>query len=284
MNYIQAVILGLIQGFCEFLPVSSSGHLVIFQNIFGMDASVADNMLINIMLHFSTLIAVFIAFRKRIFKIIKAAFSLIGDIFKGKFSFKKADGDKKMVVMLILATLPLFVVAPFEDKLEELFSSLSLVGIALLITCGLLIISDIVSTRTAAHARAKEAGDATLLDSAVVGLFQCVALIPGISRSGSTITAGLLRNFNRELAVEFSFILSIPAVLGSVVLNIKDAVQMLSGVDFGPYIIGMLTALVSGLLAIKLVKYIVNKNKFEIFAVYCGLVGISVIVYSLFFN
>ncbi len=284
MDYIQAMILGLVQGLCEFLPVSSSGHLVIFQSIFGMDSSAAENILFDVMLHLSTILAVFIAFRKRIGKIIVAAFSLIGDIFKGKFSFKEADGDKKMVVMVIVATLPLFAVALFEEKIEMLFSSLLLVGIALLVTAGLLTVSDMVASKAAAHAKAKEAGEATLWDSIIIGLFQCVALVPGISRSGSTITAGLLRNFNRELAVEFSFILSIPAVLGSAVLNIKDAVSMLSTANLGPYLAGMAVALVSGLLAIKFVKFIVNKNKFGKFAYYCLAVGIIAVAYSLFFK
>lgn len=283
MDYIQAVVLGLVQGLCEFLPVSSSGHLVIFQNILGMDASAAENILFDVMLHISTLIAVFIAFRKRIGKIIIAAFSLIGDIFKGKFSFKNSDGDKKMVIMVVVATLPLLLFALIEEKIEALFSSLLLVGIALLVTAVFLILSDIASAKAAAHAKSKDASQATLLDSIVVGLFQCIALIPGISRSGSTITAGLLRNFNRELAVEFSFILSIPAVLGSAILNIGDAFEMISDANLGPYIAGMAAALISGLLAIKFVKYIVNKNKFGKFAYYCTAVGLVAIVYAIFF-
>ncbi len=283
MGYIQAIVLGLVQGLCEFLPVSSSGHLVIFQNVFGMDSSAAENILFNVMLHLSTIIAVFIAFRKRIFKIIKAAISLIGDIFKGKFSFKNSDGDKKMVVMVVVATLPLFAFALIEEQIEMLFSSLLLVGIALLVTATFLILSDIATAKAAVHAKAKDASKATLIDSIVVGLFQCIALIPGVSRSGSTITAGLLRNFDRELAVEFSFILSIPAVLGSTVLNIKDAVKMLSGANMGPYFAGMAVALISGLLAIKFVKFIVNKNKFGKFAYYCIAAGLVAIGYALFF-
>ena len=282
MDYIQAVILGLVQGLCEFLPVSSSGHLVIFQNILGLDSSAAQNILFDIMLHLSTIIAVFIAFRKRIWKVILAAFSLIGDIFKGKFSFKNSNGDKKIVIMVVIATLPLLLFALIEEKIEALFSSLLLVGIALLVTATFLILSDIVSAR-AAHAKRKDASEATITDSIVVGLFQCIALIPGISRSGSTITAGLLRNFDRELAVEFSFILSIPAVMGSAILNMGDAFDMLKGADLGPYIAGMAVSLVSGLLAIKFVKFLVNKNKFGKFAYYCIAAGLVAIGYSIFF-
>lgn len=310
MSYIEAGILGLVQGLCEFLPVSSSGHLVIFQNIFGQTDAAA-NLLFDVMLHLATLIAVFIAFRKRILKLIVAFFTIFGDIFKRRFSFKKASYDQRMVIFIIIATIPLFFLVPFADVIETLFSSMLLVGVALLITAAMLTVADRVRKDPPAYGeRNRRAGkrtdrhiedrhtverhidkhskkvynktpkEMTVGDSLVIGLFQAVALTPGISRSGATISGGLVRGLSRESAVEFSFIMSIPAVLGSAVLNIKDAIAIIPTTNLGPCLLGMAIALVAGLAAIKLISFLVKKDKFGIFAYYCAAMGIFAIVYS----
>ncbi len=282
MSYIEAVVLGLVQGLCEFLPVSSSGHLVIFQNLFGLSENASENALVVVLLHLATLVAVVVAFRKRIWGLICGFFSLLKSVFTGKFSWKTAPGNQRMLILMAIATLLLLPFALIEEKIEALFSSMLLVGIALMVTAFLLTLADYVTRKYAKQGKiGKGAGEMTVKDSIVVGLFQCVALVPGVSRSGSTITGGLLSGLSRQHAVEFSFIMSIPAVLGSAVLKVKDAIELLPGVDIGPYLVGMLVAAVSGYLAIKLVELVVKKDKFGAFAYYCAAAGIFAIIYAI---
>lgn len=282
MNYIEAAILGLVQGLCEFLPVSSSGHLVLFQTLFGMQ-NPDDNALLVVLLHLATLIAVVVAFRRRIGGMLAALFRLIGKIFTGKFSWKRADGNERMVVLVVISTLLLVPFVLIQKKIEALFASLLVVGIALLVTALMLILADRISRRRK-HSAGKTAEQATVLDSVVVGLFQCAALVPGLSRSGSTITGGLVRGFDREFAVEYSFILSIPAVLGSVILKVKDAaalIQTTPAAQLGPILVAMLVAGLSGYLAIRLVRLVAKKDRFGAFAYYCAAAGVFAIVYSI---
>ncbi len=282
MSYIEAVVLGLVQGLCEFLPVSSSGHLVIFQNLFGLSENASENALVVVLLHLATLVAVVVAFRKRIWGLVCGFFSLLKSVFTGKFSWKAAPDNQRMLILMVIATLPLLAFVLISDRIEALFSSMLLVGIALMVTAFLLTLADYVTRKYAKQGKiGKGAGEMTVKDSIVVGLFQCVALVPGISRSGSTITGGLLSGLSRQHAVEFSFIMSIPAVLGSAILKVKDAIELLPGVDIGPYLVGMLVAVVSGYLAIKLVELVVKKDKFGAFAYYCATAGIFAIIYAI---
>ncbi len=282
MSYIEAVVLGLVQGLCEFLPVSSSGHLVIFQNLFGLSENASENALVVVLLHLATLVAVVVAFRKRIWGLICGFFSLLKSVFTGKFSWKTAPDNQRMLILMVIATLPLLAFAMISEQIEALFSSMLLVGIALMVTAFLLTLADYVTRKYAKQGKiGKGAGEMTVKDSIVVGLFQCVALVPGVSRSGSTITGGLLSGLSRQHAVEFSFIMSIPAVLGSAILKVKDAIELLPGVDIGPYLVGMLVAAVSGYLAIKLVELVVKKDKFGAFAYYCAAAGIFAIIYAI---
>ena len=255
MSYIEAIVLGLVQGLGEFLPISSSGHLVIFQNLFGLSENASENQLIVVLLHVATLIAVVVAFHGLIWRLICAAGRIVRNIFTGKFSWK---------------------------TIQALFSSLLLVGGALLITAFLLTLADYITRKYAQSGHVGKTGEKlTVKDSLIVGLFQCLALAPGISRSGSTITAGLLCGFDRKQAVEYSFILSLPAVVGSAVLKAGDAIELLPTVDIGPYLVGMVVAAVSGYLAIKLVELVVKKDKFGAFAYYCAAAGILAIVYAI---
>ncbi len=282
MSYIEAVVLGLVQGLCEFLPVSSSGHLVIFQNLFGLSENASENALVVVLLHLATLVAVVVAFRKRIWGLICGFFSLLKSVFTGKFSWKTAPDNQRMLILMVIATLPLLAFVFISDQIEALFSSMLLVGIALMVTAFLLTLADYVTRKYANQGKiGKGAGEMTVKDSIVVGLFQCVALVPGVSRSGATITGGLLSGLSRQHAVEFSFIMSIPAVLGSAILKVKDAIKLLPGVDIGPYLVGMLVAAVSGYLAIKLVELVVKKDKFGAFAYYCAAAGIFAIIYAI---
>ena len=276
MNYLEAIFLGLVQGLSEFLPISSSGHLVIFQQLFGLSDDIAANMLFDVLVHIGTLVAVFVAFRHRIWRLIKAVGGIVADLCRGRFSFRKADEDKRMVILVLVATAVLVPFIPFRGYLEILFSSMLTVGIALLFTALLLSFADRVKKGN------KTMKDMKVRDALIVGAFQGVALTPGISRSGSTITSGLLCGLTRSSAVEFSFILSIPAVLGATILSLTDALD--AGVNWGElpvYLVGVVTAAVVGYLCIRLLKMIAAKGKFGFFAYYCWAVGLLTLILTL---
>lgn len=282
MSYIEAIVLGLVQGLCEFLPVSSSGHLVLFQNLFGLSENASENQLVVVALHVATLVAVVAAFHKLIWRLLCAFGRIVKKIFTGKFSWKNTHGDEKLLLLMVLSTCLLVPFVLIADQIEALFSSLLLVGVALMVTALLLTLADYVTRKYAKAGKQGKSGDRlTVKDSLIVGLFQCLALVPGISRSGSTITAGMLCGFDRKQAVEYSFILSLPAIVGSAVLKVGDAIALLPGVDIGPYLVGMVVAAVSGYLAIKLVELLVSKDKFGAFAYYCAAAGIFSIVYAI---
>lgn len=271
MSYITAIILGIVQGLTEFLPVSSSGHLVLFQNFLGTGNIEQNYFAFDILVHFGTLISVIAAFYKDVVELIKEFFSFCGDLFKGKARENAGKPYRRLIVMLIIGTLPAVLAVFVKDYIEAVYSSISVVGFSLLITAILLFLSDRVVVGR------KDMGNATYKNSLFVGVFQLFAILPGISRSGSTISAGIFSGFSREFAVKFSFLLAIPAVLGANLLNIFD-------MDFSeitaPYLVGMIFAAVSGFFAIKLVRYIAKKNKFGYFALYCAVLGLAVLVYS----
>ncbi|MBQ7718009.1 MAG: undecaprenyl-diphosphate phosphatase [Clostridia bacterium] len=273
MQYIQSIILGLVQGLTEFLPVSSSGHLAIFKHIFG-EGFFTSGITFDIMLHIGTLIAVFAVYYKDIWELILEFFRLIGDIFRGRFEIKTPY--RRMLLMLIVASIPAAVfgmlVKDFIESISE--DRLWVVGICLFITAFLLFISDKISKGT------KEAQDLTVGSSLVVGLFQAFAVLPGISRSGSTIVGGLFNGFSREFAVKFSFLLSIPAILGAALLDFKDVLS--TGFDMSPLaaLLGVVVAAASGFWAIKVLLKVVKNGKFRFFAYYCALAGVVTLIIS----
>lgn len=277
MEYINIIIQGIIQGLTEFLPVSSSGHLSVAQHFLGVEES---TLLISIVLHLGTLVAVFIAFWRDIWGLIKEFFLTIGDIFTGKFSWQDMNDSRRMLFMVIIATLllvPAYLVKDFFTCMEG-DGDIIFEGCAFMFTALLLFLSD------ACVKGMKTGKDMKVRDAITVGLFQCVALFPGVSRSGSTITAGLFCGLTRETAVKFSFILGIPAILGGSLLEIKDAVE--SGVEFDiPLLaIGFVVSAVVGILAIKLVKLITKKNKFKIFGVYLFIIGVLCVFAGIYEN
>ena len=272
MTYLMSLILGLVQGVAEFLPISSSGHLSILQNWFGMEEP--DN-LFNVLLHFATLIAVCVVYWRDIVE-------MIAEFFRGAASLVSRRGERgpvpparRLVMMVILGTLPLFLVLPIQDKVEALGGSNLFVGLALLVTGVILFVSDRL-----ARGR-KNARTATVADALLVGCAQAVAVIPGLSRSGSTIAAGMAVGFERTFAVRFSFLLSLPAVLGATLLKVIDVAK--EGVDFSllpVYLVGMVVAGVVGYFSIRLVNLLAQKNKFGRFAYYCWAIGLVAIVTS----
>lgn len=277
MEYISIIIQGIIQGLTEFLPVSSSGHLSVAQHFLNMQES---GLLISITLHLGTLIAVSIAFWDTIWGMIKEFFYTIRDIFTKKFSWRDMNDNRRMMFMVVIATLVLVPFYLFKDYFTAMEGDGDIIfeGCAFLFTAFILLLSDLC-------AKGYKTGKAmTVKDAIIIGLFQCVALFPGVSRSGSTITGGLLCGLSRETAVAFSFILGIPTILGGSVLEIKDAVE--EGVEFNiPVLaVGFAVAAVVGFLSIKLVRLITKKNKFKIFSIYTCVLGLVCIAIGIYEN
>ena len=273
--YLSVIILGLVQGLAEFLPISSSGHLVIFQSFLpGLD-QIGKDMTLDVLLHLGTLIAVFVVYRKTIWNMIIEFFRMIGQIFSGKFKFRKANKYQLMCIFVIVATLPLFLVVFVSDFIESKMRNLLVVGIMLFITAALLFIAD------RSVKGKKQMKDMTVLHALKLGLFQMVSTIPGLSRSGSTISAAINMGFDRQTAVEFSFIMAIPAVIGANILSLKDVFEQgFNTALIGPYIVGIVIAAITGIAAINLVKYISRKDKFGWFSIYCIIAGIvSIVLY-----
>lgn len=277
MTYFGACLMGIIQGVTEFLPVSSSGHLAIFSQVFGFSPPGEHDMLFDIMLHLGTLIAVFVAYYSDIREVIKELFLSVKDILTGRFSFKNMSPSRRFLFMIIISTLPLILMLPFDDAIERVSNSLWAVGVMLLVTGILLFLSDSVVRGS------KREGNTTFRDAVTVGIFQLLGTVPGISRSGATITGGLLSGFDREYTVKFSFIMSIPAVLGANIFSLADIVKgdRVVTADAGVYLAGIAVSALSGYLSIRFLRMIIKKDKFKNFSYYCFAVGIFAIIYSL---
>ena len=272
MDYINVIIQAIIQGLTEFLPVSSSGHLSVVQHITGYSGETA--LILSIVLHLGTLVAVFAAFWRTILGMIKEFFLMFADIFTGKFSWRDMNSDRRMVFMVIIATLilvPVYFVKDFFTARQG-DGDIIFEGIAFLFTAVLLFLSDKCNNGTKTGEQIK------VKDAVTVGLFQCVALVPGVSRSGSTPAAGLFCGLEKNTAVTFAFILGIPAILGGSVLEIGDALKSDMQLDWVALGIGFVVAAVVGFLAIKLVKWLLDRDRFKIFGVYTLLIGILCIL------
>lgn len=279
MNVLSSIFLGLVQGVAEFLPISSSGHLALFQYFFGLNSE--ESLFFNVLLHLGTLIAIFVYYWRDIVSLCREFVRLVTCLFsrEKRRQMKRLPPDGRMILMIVVATLPLFVILPIKDKVEGLYTNPIFVGCALLVTGGLLFYSDRMRRGK------KGPKSATFLDALLVGVGQAIAVTPGLSRSGTTISVGMMRGFHRRFAVRFSFLLSIPAVLGANILSIGEAVQQ--GIDVSNlpgYIIGTIVAAVSGFFAIRLVNLLADKGKFGNFAYYCWGIGAAAVVASLIFR
>lgn len=274
--FLQAIILGLIQGVAEFLPISSSGHLSIAQNAFGLANADADHMLFDVLLHLGTLVAVFVAYWGEIRDIVLEFLSMVR--IRRRPEGEKPDRlSQRMISFLIVATIPLVLVLFFKDYVEGLMSNLIFIGTMLLVTGLLLFLSDRMNRGS------KDLKSASVLDILLVGLSQVIAVVPGLSRSGTTISAGLSRGFSREFAVKFSFLMSIPAIIGANLLTVVDALQ--SDIDWSLlpcYLAGVVVAAVSGYFSIIFLKKIIRSKGFGLFSYYCWGAGIVSIVLGLF--
>ena len=276
MSLLSACILGLIQGVAEFLPISSSGHLAIAQNLLGMKIDGVDDTFFSILLHLGTLVAVFAAYWGDIREMVVEFFLGIRDIARRQTP-TPVPPARRLILMIVVGTLPLFAVLPVQDAVEGLSGNTYFVGAALLVTGGLLFACDRVRKGK------KNARSAPMTDALLVGVGQAIATMPGISRSGMTICAGCFLGFERKFAVRFAFLLSIPAVLGANILSLADALGE-GGIDTGllpVYGVGVLTAAVSGYLSIFLVRLVANKGKFGAFAYYCWAAGAVTLVLTM---
>ena len=292
IEIIKDVILGIVQGLTEFLPVSSSGHLTIAQHLMGMDEA---GLFLDVMLHIGTLIAVFVFYRKLIFRLIKAFISMVKNIFTGKFKWKEMDEDRNLIAMLFIGLLPLFLLflpIPGTDMnikdLAEMFTGgdyFIVAGIALLVTSFLLWLGIYINNKMPENKETGIKGRSRygVLDAVTVGIGQCFAAVfPGLSRSGTTLALGEMRGINKQAALDYTFILGIPSIIAAALLEIKDlspsdvSVEMLL-----PVLCGVVAAAIVGYLSIKLFKWLLKTDKMFIFVIYTAIMGLLVTVISI---
>ena len=300
MTILEAILQGVIQGATEFLPVSSSGHLSISQHIFGIELP---GILFDVMLHLGTLIAVVFVYRELVWRLIKEFFSLLGDLFRGRFRWSEMSGDRRLIFMLLIGLLPLFLLfcpipgtdLKVKDVSEMLASDSGILGegfallaTALLLTLGILANKRAGSFRHAASRhgeRAPKGGRTSLTvpDSIAIGLTQCLAAVfPGLSRSGSTMSVGLMRVVNQQTALDYSFVLGIPSIAAAALVSLKDVGSAGEAIGAVPLLVGVATAAVVGFLAIKLLRWIVTTNKLWVFVAYTLVAGLAVTGIAIF--
>ena len=258
MTLLSSILLGLIQGVAEFLPISSSGHLAIAEHLLGVTGTHPPEFF-DVLLHLGTLAAVFVAYWGDIRDMIVEFFCGVRDLARHSTPVPVPPA-RRMILLIIVGTLPLFAVLPIKDSVEGLADNMYFVGGALIVTGFLLFASDRVKKGR------KTERSATLLDVFLVGVAQAIATCPGISRSGTTITAGCFVGFERKFAVRYSFLMSIPAILGANILSIKDAMETVVWAEVPIYMAGVLVSAVVGYACIRLLKMIADKGKFGFFA------------------
>ena len=295
MSVLKAIILGIVQGVTEFLPVSSSGHLSLFHYLLGTTSDTS--LLFDVMLHLGTLIAVFIVYYKTIWALVIEFFKLIKDIFTGKFKFKEITGTRKMLIMFVFSCIPLlFLLIPVGggQKLMDVCGrfcgggyplgggfaeddNLWVEGFSFLLTAVLLLTSTYISKKK------KLVREVNTTDAFAVGVAQAfAAAFPGLSRSGSTISTGMMCGVNKEYMVQYSFILGIPAIIAANISQTKDAIEIHQSIEVLPTVIGIITAMVVGVLCIKLLQWILKKDMFKYFGYYCIAIGIFTLACQIF--
>lgn len=276
MNFFEAIILGLVQGLAEFLPISSSGHLALLQYFFGIEGESV--VAFAVLLHLGTLISVFIVYWKDIWELILELGATIKDIFTGKGPRINANPTRRLGFMIIVATIPTAIIGlVFNDMFEAMYLSLLAIGIGLLFTGTILWLSERLGSGKNGVKEMK------FRHAVLVGVMQGIAICPGVSRSGSTLVGGLFSGLNREFAVKFAFLISIPSILGSVILEAPAAFEQGTSIDMLiPIIAGVVVSAVSGFIAIKaMIKLVTNKKLFY-FSIYTWALGAAVILYSIF--
>ncbi len=275
MDIIKKIIIGIVQGITEFLPVSSSGHIRIFKEIFALSE---DGLVFDVLLHMGTLIAVCVFYHKDVVQLMKELFAFIRDIFSfGKRNpFCIENPQRRLFIMIMITTIPTALAGIFlDDIVENVFSSLIFVGISLMITAFLLIAADKITCQYN-----KDETEIMKKDAFMVGLCQACAIVPGISRSGATVFAGKASGFNMEVAVKYSFLCSLPAIIGAIVFKFKDIAKLSLDINqIAGYVAAFVASAVTGYLSLGLIDVVAKKNKLSVFAYYCIAVGIGCILY-----
>ena len=267
MNLIQAIVLGLVQGLTEFLPVSSSGHLVLIPYLFNWTAQ---DISFDVALHFGTALAVLIFFSK---DWIQMLLGLKNDLVDGRISnYNSLRHETKQLITIFLVAIPVGIVGIlFEDYIEELFRNPSSVAIMLIVFSVVMYLAEQVYKRSQVHTK-----EISFLNALLISLSQILALIPGTSRSGVTISTGLFRNIERDSVAKFSFLLATPIILGATVLKLPDLISSSANINY--LIIGVLTSFISGFLAIGfLIKYL-KQNTLNLFIIYRIILGITILL------
>jgi len=261
MEVLQAILLGLLQGLTEFLPVSSSGHLLIFKKLFEVDTNVF-GLYFDIALHVATLIAVFVVLWKDILSLIRKPF-------------------QKLMLMLVVATIPAVIVGVlFQSKIEEVCETGGYLGISFIITAIVIWMADTYAFSN----KGKNLDDITYKNAGLIGISQAIAILPGISRSGSTLSTGMLTGLKKDAAVRFAFLMSIPVILGSAGLGIKDIAVSTEPVQWLPLIAGMIAAAVAGYISITFMINFLKKRSMKVFSVYVLIIGTLILTDQLFFQ
>ena len=273
MNTIQALLMGLLQGLTEYLPVSSSGHLTIASTLFGIDGE--ENMLFTIMVHVATVLSTIVILGGEIWKIIKG---MLGPLNNSAQGLNRLNPDQRYVLNILVSMIPIGIVGVFfKEQVEAIFGSgMTIVGICLLVTALLLTFSY--------YARPRERENISLGHAFIIGLAQAIAVLPGLSRSGSTIATGLMLGEKKSNMAQFSFLMVIPPILGEALLDVLKMVKGESlGAEIGwlPLTVGFLAAFISGCVACKWMIGIVKKGKLIYFAYYCAIAGVISLIYGL---
>ena len=277
MSIWSAILLGIVQGLTDFLPVSSSGHMSIIYNLFNISSAADGNKLFDALLHIGTISSVLIVYRGEIAEMFYELLSF-ADVGPLAGQPKNRHFAAREFIMIFAATLPLLLVLPVRARLEMLYYRNIFVGVAVFLTGCVLYTADRMP------AGKKNERNMTILDAIIIGICQCTAAIPGLSRSGIAITGGIAVGLRKDYAVKFAFLLSVPASLGVCIFKIADAAR--AGVDWSllpAYLLGMVFSLLSGILAINILKNIGEKGKFGGFAYYCWVVGVLGIILSMIF-
>ena len=278
MSILKALLMGAVHGIAEFLGLSSSGHFIILQNLLKLENTDGSLMLFNAMLHLGTLIAAAIYYRRDL----KAMTLELISLLTGKSSGGRDEKGRKlpnlrMTIMLGVATVPLLLFLVIRRFIEPLYSNITFVGFAILVTGMLLYLSDKVQPGK------KKARNVTLFDAILIGLAQLVSVVPGLSRTASTVVVGMTRGLDREFSVKFSFLLSVPAVLGLIVLEIARALKAGVAWSMAPmFLAGMVLSAAAGFFAIGLIRSLVGKARLSRPAYYCWLLGGITLVVSVF--
>ncbi|MBO5848367.1 MAG: undecaprenyl-diphosphate phosphatase [Bacteroidales bacterium] len=267
MNWLEALLLGILQGLTEFLPVSSSGHLTIGQELLNLNTSAADNLLFTVTVHAATVLSTIVILWKE-----------IENLFKGTFFTMKWNPEKEYVSKILLSIIPVMIVGLFfKDQVEAIFGSgLLIVGCCLLLTATLLTF--------AYYAKPRKKENISYRDAFIIGLGQALAVLPGLSRSGTTIATGLILGNKKESIAQFSFLMVLIPILGETFLNVIDMIKeptLLGGIGAMPLLVGFLGAFISGCVACKFMINLVKKGKLIYFAIYCAIAGVITIIFAL---